>query len=286
MNPDQLLRDLAWAVNSPSLIQEEIEEGDPRSIRLEPATVDVNHLHETFADHGERRVGRYFERLIVYWLRHVRGLDVIAQTFPVREGGRTLGEIDLVFRDELGRVNHWELAVKFYLDASGVDWQSDGPSARLIGPNARDSFEEKMNRMYGHQLRLSERHFPDVQVRRAFVKGRIFYRDRDAPGGNLPKRLSPGHLRGCWFHASDIELIPHDAAGFLVLAKPFWLSAETSHRTDASILGQARLIETLEEHFDQQDRPVLVSQLAANGEGLTESHRFFVVSDAWPSRSP
>jgi hypothetical protein len=286
MNPDQLLRDLAWAVNSPSLIRDELAQPHTRSYRLDPATVDVEHLHESFADHCERRVGRYFERLVVYWLRHVRGLEIIAQTFPVREGGRTLGEIDLVFRDELGRVTHWELAVKFYLDASKDDSQSDGAGIRLIGPNARDSFEEKMNRMYGHQLRLSEQHFPDVEARSAFVKGRIFYRDPDAPFDNPPERLSPQHLRGSWLHASDIELIPRDPAGFRALPKPFWLSPETSELADTSILGRSELIETLGKHFEQQDRPVLVSQLVASGEGLTESRRFFVVSDAWLSRLP
>jgi hypothetical protein len=286
MNPDQLLRDLAWAVNSPSLIREEIAECDTRSIRLDPASVDILHLHESFAGHDERRVGRYFERLIAYWLRHVRGLEVIAQTVPVREGGRTLGEIDLVFRDELGRVNHWELAVKFYLGASNVDSQADGPGVRLIGPNARDNFEEKMNRMYGHQLKLSERHFPDVEARRAFVKGRIFYHVRDAPEGNLPERLSPEHLRGHWFHASEIGLIPHDAAGFRVLPKPFWLSAHVSKFPDASIIGRAELSENLHAHFKRRDRPVLVSQLVAGDKGLTESCRFFVVSDPWPSRLP
>jgi hypothetical protein len=130
------------------------------------------------------------------------------------------------------------------------------------------------------------RHFPEVEVRRAFVKGRIFYRDRDAPAGNLPERLSPQHLRGNWFHASDIELMPHDAAGFRLLTKPFWLSAEMSDLADTSILGRTNLIESLGKHFEQQDRPVLVSQLVNNGEYMTESRRFFVVSNAWPSRLP
>lgn len=286
MNSDQLLRDLVWAVNSPSLIEEAISEGDVESNRLTPARVDIAHLQENFAGRCEQRVGRYFEQLILYWLRHVRGLEIIAQSFPVREGGRTLGEIDLVFRDELGRVNHWELAVKFYLDASNDDSHAVDRSVRLIGPNARDNFEKKLNRMFVHQLKLSEQHFSDVEVRRAFVKGRIFYHAGEEPADKLPERLSPHHLRAAWYRAAEIELIPHNAAGFRLLHRPFWLSDETSNLPDEPIIGRSELVETLREHFEQRDRPVLVTQFVANGQGLIESNRFFLVSDAWPSRLP
>ena len=165
MKHSRQLRDLTWAINSQSLLTE-----SPLA-RLDPSEVDPEHLRRFLEDDPSRRVGRYFERLVLYWLTHVRKVEVIASSLQIRDGNRTIGEIDLLFRDEQGRVTHWEIAVKFYLYLSSGTFIG----SHYIGPNAGDTFERKMERLFDHQLPRSITHFPEVEVRQALVKGRMFY---------------------------------------------------------------------------------------------------------------
>ena len=69
---------------------------------------------------------------------------------------------------------------------------------------------------------------------------------------------------------------------YRILRKPFWLSEEIAETADADLLSPAELIENLAKHFTEDDRPVLVSQLAADEQRLVESDRLFAVPDRWP----
>jgi hypothetical protein len=228
-------------------------------------------------------VGRYFERLILYWLKHIRRVEIVAESQQIRDGSRTIGEIDLIFYDEQRRLTHWELAVKFYLHFP----QPCGFDSHFIGPNAADTFERKMERLFGHQLPLSERHFPEVEIRQAFVKGRIFDHPRHEVSQALPEHLSPEHLCGVWIRSSELDLINRtNGVSYRILRKPFWLSDEIAHPVDTDLLSPAELSENLARHFAEDHRPVLISQLEAGEQRLVESDRIFVVSDPWPNRKP
>ena len=63
---------------------------------------------------------------------------------------QTLGEMDFVFLDKLKRLNHLEIAIKFYClkpDEFGFE--------RLIGPNSSDWLERKLEHLFNKQLPLS-----------------------------------------------------------------------------------------------------------------------------------
>ncbi len=277
MNTNRQLRDLVWAVNSPSLISDGVHHGC-----LRPGNVDIEHLASFLEDFKSHRVGRYFEQLIFYWLKHIRRVEIIAQSLPIRDGNRTLGEIDLLFRDEQGRLTHWEIALKFYLyfpHLSSID-------SHLIGPNAADTFERKMERLFQHQLPRSETMFPEVEVRQAYVKGRIFYHPLDAPSLEMPKQLSPDHLRCHWIRSSQLDLLSRfDGELFRVLHKPFWLSEETTPSSETDSFSCRQMSEHLGEHFARDGHPVLISKLHSSDQKLTETQRIFVVPSCWPNES-
>ena len=117
----QLLRDLEWAVASPPLMR-----GGTRHSLVADGGCLPNHA----ARYSGHRVGYYFESLIDHCLRCGDGVEMLASGLQVRDGGRTIGELDFVFRDRQGRVCHWEVAVKFYLYCA--DWQVAG--SHFIGP--------------------------------------------------------------------------------------------------------------------------------------------------------
>lgn len=284
MNSNHQLRDLVWAVGSRPLIVDcpIIASHDPRKAESPPfdsTQVDPDHLAEFLQESSGRRVGRYFERLILFWLKHIRRVEVVAESLQIRDGNRTIGEIDLLFYDERRRLTHWEIAVKFYLH-----FHHPNPiGSQYIGPNAADTFERKMERLFEHQLPRSESHFPDVTLREAFVKGRIFYHPQHGPPESLPTHLAPDHLRGLWIRSSEIDQISGSSdASYRILEKPFWLAEETADSADNDLLSPVELPEALAQHFFESDRPVLISQLAPDQSSLVESQRIFVVSENWP----
>ncbi|MEM7092948.1 MAG: DUF1853 family protein [Actinomycetota bacterium] len=167
-----------------------------------------------------RRVGHYFEALIGFWLRHVRGLEVVAQGEQVHDGTRTVGELDFVFRDEADRLCHMETAVKFYL----YDPRRSG--SHFPGPNTTDDFETKATRLFDHQLPMSERTRHRVDLRLAHVKGCCFVHPMLGPPPTVPERMAPGSERGTWVRSSELGWLAEQRPTAMVvsLTKPFWLT--------------------------------------------------------------
>ncbi|MFH1301303.1 MAG: DUF1853 family protein [Planctomycetota bacterium] len=275
----QQVRDLKWAVTSPSLItQSSAEEMLPAVPDFQ--TVDQRHLEDFLAPYSHFRIGQYYEGLVLYWLEHIRRLKIIARHQQVFEESRTVGEIDVLFEDEAGVMTHWEIAVKFYLyypEVNPVD-------SHFIGPNVKDSFERKMRRLIEYQLPLSQTHFPDVRCRQAFVKGMIFYHPDQSSPAQLPEKLSPTHERGTWLHLSELSRLTkqHEEPVFLIREKPDWLSDALCSRTDERLHSFANLQSQLETHFQEQTRPILISALSCQQITCHEVERVFVVPDSWP----
>lgn len=275
VDPDQLVRDLLWAVNSPSLIV-----GPPDFKNLSIDQVDLDHLHRKMGSLVGHRVGVYFENLIDYWLRHIRRVPILAHGLAIRDDHRTLGEIDFVFRDEDGTLTHWEVAVKFYLHEPTQTMDE----SHFIGPNARDTFEKKMARMFDHQLPLSQSCFPDVEVRQPLVKGQIFYLDSKATPSVFPQMMCPEHVRETFLRERDLEELSNESSvGFVRLRKPFWLSSFTAEADSFDPLTCQEMVGNLRQHFASVNRPVLIAVLNRSGDSWVETKRVFVVLDSWPN---
>lgn len=268
------LRDLDWAVKSPLLMSE-----GPVLEDLDLCQVDPAHLAAFLNAVTSRRVGRYFERLILYWLQHVRAARIVAESLPIRDHQRTLGEIDFLFYDEREQFTHWETAVKFYLHYP----RENASGSHYIGPNAADTFERKTARLLEQQLPLSETHFPEVAVRQAFVKGRIFYHPHLGPPTYQPQHLAPDHLRGIWIRASELASLQEPGeAKYRILQKPFWLAEGTVGDPDTGVFLLPDLEQLLAKHFADFSYPVLISRLADPRQPLLKPTHIFVVSESWP----
>ncbi len=302
-------RDLIWALNSPSLLAD----GHcslAANEAADPSQIDPDEVVSFILRQPTRRVGRYFERLLYFYLSRIRRADIIASGLQIRDDSRTLGELDFVFqtRSPTGSgqhsdsfLTHWETAVKFYL------WCPDQTveGSHLIGPNAADTLERKVARLLHHQLPLGQtaqatealrnaRHTLDsspatVDVEKpmsqAFVKGRIFYPAQfDQSHGSYtecspPDQLSSAHLRGVWIKESQLDLLEElPADRFAFVDKPYWL-APPEH-FDLSVLT---VIDRLSSHFQQSEFPQLLAYSrcpAAAGED--EAQHVFVMPNAWP----
>lgn len=292
----QATRDLLWVVNSPPLLITDQDRDDPipEHQRLQQADIDAEHLNHFFTEHRSRRVGRYFEALVSYWLKHIRRVEIVAESETIYEGQRSVGEIDFIFFDEQGRLTHWEVAVKFYLFHS----MRQTIPGQFIGPNARDTLEQKRQKMLERQLPLSLNHFPAVKVRYPFLKGRLFYHEQDQWTRTASEQISIHHLTGHWCRNSELAaylqaLFPQVAISqpscherhqvkFRLLEKPFWLADEIVNEDDGFLLTPESMLEMAKRHFRSSNRCLLVAHLVQTGDSYFEAGRFFVVPETWP----
>ena len=282
----QLVLDLLWAVNSPSLLRPAENQGSNSPLRvLHQRDIQTTQLVDFMAKGNTRSLGRYFERLISFWLRQIRQVDVLHESFVIRVGKRTVGEIDFIFIDEHSRMTHWEVAVKFYLFSP----DTYGQGSHYLGPNAVDTLDRKLERLLQHQLPRSEKLFPDVEVREPYVKGRIFYPQLRPRRSQAHLSLSDSHLVGSWVRHADVEMLlsvadrePGNVA-YRLLDKPHWLAEVYSYQGSELLMSSREILVFAARHFSENQRCLLIAQLEFDGAGYCESGRFFVVPNDWPA---
>jgi hypothetical protein len=292
---DDAVRALAWCIGAPSLMGHVPGmEFPPRRFfmgALEEAwdwlselDRDPVALHKHLAAARTWKVGIYCEALLTWWLTWNPQYDLLARNLQVRDEHRTLGAFDFVVRDETGQAQHWEVAVKFYLQREhSAEWPA------WVGPNQRDRLDIKLERMGEHQLPLSARPEavnvlasldiaePPRQV--AIVKGMFFEPWNEL--GLRPHGCEPETPLGQWVTTSDFAAFSdtQPACRWCVREKPDWLGP-ARRRADTSF-STAAAVQRLQ--AGGADRPQLWSRLRELEGGVWfEDSRLFVVPDTWP----
>lgn len=98
------------------------------------------------------RLGHRIEHVFKQLLEHSITYELVLHNLPIQQEGITLGEIDFVLKDvKTARYTHIELTYKFYL----IDPSFSDPIHRLIGPNRRDTFFRKMEKIKNKQFPLA-----------------------------------------------------------------------------------------------------------------------------------
>lgn len=153
-----------------------------------------------------QRLGMHYERLWQFALQQAPGISLLDANMPIREGGRTFGELDLLLRDADGE-HHLELAIKLYLGPAGGDGRL---LANWRGAGRTDNLQRKLQHLALQQLPLSATPQAqqilaahDVQHVQAelWMSGYLFY---PWPAGcAAPTGCSPEHSHGRWLHRGD-----------------------------------------------------------------------------------
>ena len=304
-----VVRDLAWVMASPGLLQcapqTLVSDDWCREVLIrhhdDLSALDNNPapLQKALAQCRSQRLGIYFEQLMLYWLRDILRVEDLQHNLPVsREqtgsGKQTLGAFDFLFRFQPdGPLQHWEATVKFYLLKT-----MDNGEQRWVGPEGRDRLDLKLQRMFQHQLHLSQ--CPEAQAvtpaladkgveAAAFIKGYLFYpldgegtREASTAVAVPACELSLDHLRGWWLHWGETAL-PGALADrrWMVLPKDRWLSSLCLSEASADVLDEAALGDHCHRHFCSSrvasPRPLLVVELARQSGAWREVSRGFVL---------
>ncbi|MFM2484091.1 DUF1853 family protein [Celerinatantimonas yamalensis] len=124
------------------------------------------------------RLGIWYEHLWLAIVDSHPNWQLIASNYPIQEGKKTQGAIDLLIADhQKQQIIHLELAVKFYMQFYQSGWQG------WFGPNPTDQFSKKLAWMLTHQLPIGfhptiqklRLQFPHYQfVQRMLMQGRLF----------------------------------------------------------------------------------------------------------------
>ncbi|MGB4075914.1 DUF1853 family protein [Pseudomonas sp.] len=292
-----VVRDLAWTLLSPPMLaltpwpQRHPLSASGWSLRpneladwLLGLDVDSSALLHWLSQSSVRRLGLYYERLWQFALHAAPGIEVLAANLPIRQQGHTLGELDMLLRDEQG-VHHLELAIKLYLgpqQASGVD------PAHWLGPGSLDRLDIKLDHLGRHQLPLSARDEArsalaelDIQQVQAalWLGGYLFYpwnQTCTAPQGGNPQ-----HLRGCWLHRRDWAQFAaqQGADNWQPLPRQAWLANARIEQNE--LWTRTQFEQWLAALAPDANAQLLVRMVEENAI-WQERERVFLVNDDWP----
>ena len=302
------VKDLAWVINSPSLINE--QPGWPEVVGtredawvtqwLSSLDADPSPLLQHLAQEKSHFIGTYFESLWAFYLLSNPRYKLISRNLQVHSKARTIGEFDFILKDKItGDFIHQEIAIKFYLGFNKENNHkfSDGKHIWL-GPQCRDRLDIKLDKMVNHQAKLSETTLGkqalksvriDVETNKLtsqlVLKGYLFY--PQVQQITPPNFCNPNQLKGSWLTLSDFAgHIEKDASdGWALLTKPEWVSPYISsvERNQSNIFfRKSDALKTARERILNERRPWMLAYLTESKGYYTEIHRQFIVPDDWP----
>lgn len=252
-------------------IRQLLSEADERSDR-------VNAHFEAL---GYLPLGKYFEQLLFYVLQHDERFDVLLTNHTVQNGPTTRGELDLIFLDkETGELEHWELAIKYYLQFGTV-----ADAGTMIGPDPKDTLAAKLEKLVSHQLPLSQceemraMFGSQTIIDRAFIKGQFFYPllQQTFP----PPMAQPLHQRGWWCHLQETPFLFEKGHLWLVPNRADRIGHYRSLYTEGAYTT-TQLTDMLRSHFVHQRSSVFCISIEQKDGFWHETSRGFVVHDDWP----
>ena len=302
--PSQLrqpaVRDLSWALLSPPLLAHSpwpqrhplkasswSQQPDALADWLLSLDTDSHNLQQWLSQSSVRRLGLYYERLWQFALHAAPGIEVLAANLPIRLQGHTLGELDMLLRDEEG-VHHLELAIKLYL---GQPQCTGTELAHCLGPGSHDRLDIKLAHLGQHQLPLSARaeaqqrltELDIQQPQAALWLGGYLFSPWLQPSYAAPADGNPVHLRGRWLHRTDWARFATDNQGrWQPLARHAWLAS-------ARIEGEHLWSHEQFNHWlaalpEDANAQLLVRLTEGPQRCWLEAERVFLVNDHWPAQ--
>lgn len=177
------------------------------------------------------RLGHQMEHVCKQLLDHSKNYDVLLHNLPVREGKQTIGEIDFMLKEtDSQQVIHVELTYKFYI----IDSEISEPIHQLMGPNKRDMFFTKMEKIKNAQFgllhsqagskALAEYNIDHTEIHhQACYKAQLF-----EPYGSEALHLRPLNsncIVGYWLRMADLQTDTFKQHKFYIPFKSQWVIA-------------------------------------------------------------
>lgn len=283
----KLVRDLAWSVQSPSLINDVlcIEKSLFTDAYLEfrehLQALDKNPqpLIDYLESKNTYRLGHYFEKLIYYWIEYSNRFSLIDSNIQIASNNRiTQGEVDLVLYDKIEcKYQHWELSIKYFLA------YKENENQVYIGPNANDFLHKKLKKLKDKQCKILESDAGKVYLKqknistiesKLFVKGCLFYHPKQSY--HQEPEINSEHLHSWWIYESELEKFLKDKEKFSLLHKKEWLSTP---QIQERLLSKEQCLKTIKESLNNSPRSIYI----ACYKHMVLQSMGFVVHNDWPN---
>lgn len=223
-----------------------------------------------------QKLGHLYEDALATVLMSSPDLEVVQRNLQIQTNiHSTVGELDFLIRGSDGTLTHLEIATKFYLAVktdSGIEFP---------GPDSRDNYHRKIERLLSHQLTLTERYksnLPrayrdaDIEVQQ-LIYGCLFDPITGSQPGegkrSDPKFINPECRRGKWLHRAEVADQFANDSQFEIIPKHLW-------PVPVDLLKKIPLEKWRPDQF--ADRCVM---LRINGQGCP----YFVAPDGYPKPS-
>jgi|SRR6056297_198467 len=175
------------------------------------------------------RLGHQMEHICKQLLDYSDKYEVLLHNLPIRDGKQTLGEIDFILKEtSTQQLVHVELTYKFYI----INPEISEPIHQLMGPNRRDMFFTKMEKIKNAQFSLlhtsagsttlAENNIDSTEIQhQACYKAQLF-----EPYGSKPlhlRPLNPNCIVGYWLRIADLQSDTFKNYQFYIPFKTQWV---------------------------------------------------------------
>ncbi|NWN92232.1 DUF1853 family protein [Marinobacter adhaerens] len=281
------IRHLAWLCQAPQLVHSPITFEPTQYLppdypeQLKAWDKNMETAPALLSEPPQRRLGFYFEQLYQVLLEDLLGWPVLLKNQQIQSHGRTIGELDFVVHNRMeDRVEHHEIAIKFYLGLPGPTG-----TTRWYGPNARDRLDLKVSSLLEQQSRrtllpetvalLAEDNITGPLTPRIFMPGYLFYPDKMQ--ALTPDYVPASHLHGRWMYVQDARA--GNTSHWVVLNKPHWIGHWFQSEPPEPEQAQEALA-----RVENGATPQLFAAMEKHCQTgrWFEADRVFVVPDSWP----
>ena len=288
------VRDLAWVISNPPIIQSthgkqswsSTDDWTGYSHAFQQQLIkldnDPSELIELLESQHDHRLGHRFETLLTYWFKHNGRHQILAQNLQVNDGQRTLGEFDFIVKDLLtGKVQHWEVACKFYLGINNTK-----TTENWVGPMLKDRLSIKYDAMQNRQSLLSEQP-PAHQVlkekginidqRICLMKGRLFHPFQQKT--IYPSLIASHHQQATWLRPNQfLDTYKETTFRWLALNKNQWMASQVY----SSQLNYLNTQDMLDFFLSRENtRPLCIAGFSDKKSTVIETERLFLVAKDW-----
>lgn len=177
------------------------------------------------------RLGHQMEYVFKQLVAHSNTYKVVLHNLPIKQDKRTIGEIDFILEDAQNQqLIHVELTYKFYI----INPEISEPIHRLMGPNRRDMFFTKMEKIKNEQFSLLHGEEGskalaklDIEaskiIHQACFKAQLFQPYKSMNTSIRP--LNKGCVVGFWLRFEDFNTKAFKSYQFYIPYKSQWVIA-------------------------------------------------------------
>jgi uncharacterized protein len=162
--------------------------------RLKQLDQQPQPLIDFLAQLKSTRLGLRFENLLWFWLLDddYHPYQLLGHSIQKIAGAITLGELDfVVLNQETQEVEHWEVALKYYLGEGKLDL------AQWFGLNREDTLQRKLKHFTERQFQFTEANHHPIQRKFAVMKGQL-YMPTDQSELSIPSWINTSRRLGQW----------------------------------------------------------------------------------------